>query len=127
MPSIFFSPAQTQSLQPQAYSIATLLNGTTKAIPLPGIAFEPRRSSLAHFLQANPQAAAEIISHIDDADDTFSFNLSQARAKEIKNKLILKNIDPDRIILSPYGNSLTKRGQASESISILFHDTHSTH
>ena len=115
-----------------------MLNGTTKAIPLPGIAFEPRRSSLtpnsdididglAHFLQANPQAAAEIISHIDDADDTFSFNLSQARAKEIKNKLILKNIDPDRIILSPYGNSLTKRGQASESISILFHDTHSTH
>ncbi len=136
LPAQPFVPSTTADLQPQVYDLPTILSlsDDNNTLILNGIAFEDNRSALytyshieiqhlAQFLNSNPNTTVEIIIHVDGNDDTFCYNLSQSRAEEVKKQLVLNSINPDRVILSPYGNSLTKRGQATTSISIMMHKT----
>ena len=132
IPSIVFSPKQTTKIQPATYDIYALqsLADENQPLILNGVVFEPNRATLkssalieiknlASFLKTKPDVAVEILSHVDGNDDSFCFNLSQSRAMEIKKLLTADGIDPDRVITSPYGNSMTKRNQADESTAII--------
>ena len=77
---------------------------------------------LADFLQRNSALAVEFLIHVDGTDDTSCFKRSQAQGKEIKNRLISKGIEADRVAISGFGNSQTKRGTASSGVTVYFRE-----
>lgn len=122
LPAIAFSPAVSSTLQPRAYDKGELnaMARSGAVLPLPGIVFEKNRyqlktsamTELAHlaaFLGSHPYLTVEIVVNVEGSDDTFCYNLSQSRASQLKRQLSDRGVDPDRIVLSPYGNSLAKR------------------
>lgn len=133
-PSMVFTPDTCKSLVPSPFTETSLLALTDagQPLPLPALMFEPNRSTptlsatmeadnLAHYMTRHQNLAVELISHLGGNDDTFCYNLSLSRAQEIKKRLILKGVEPDRIIVSAYGNSMVKRGKARSSLSIMMH------
>ena len=135
VPGISFKPSQNALLQPVAYEAATLLSMSEKdeILPLPAIIFEANHSNLlittkeelnhlANFLRINPTLSVEFIIHVEGNDDVMCFHLSQERGQAIKNYLVLKGINTDRIAISAYGNSMTKQGKAVTSTSIMIHE-----
>lgn len=133
IPGIVFIPSSSRIIIPKAYTADTLLSMSRRgaSLPMHALLFENNRPSLlsisateiehlADFLKKNPSLSVEIIVHIEGSDDTFCYNLSNDRGNEIKRQLTLHGIEADRIIVSPYGNSITKRGLAKTSTALLF-------
>ncbi len=129
IPGLIFTPSTLHSkhytLNPQVYGIEDFEK--SNGIRLDGIIFDTKRSQmatcseieiahLAAFMKSHPELSIEVEVHVDGEDDTFCFNLSQARGQEIKKALISKGIDPDRIAVSGYGNSKTKRQTATNGV-----------
>lgn len=130
IPAVLFSPSNDKELSPEVYDPSALTK-LSQPLALPGISFDERKSTLktyseteidhlAQFLRSHSSLNIELVIHVDGSDDTFCFNLSQARGREIKRRLSDKGVDADRITVSAYGNSMTKRGEAQTSVSILF-------
>ena len=135
MPGIRFTPGKTQQIEPVAYEAAQLLELTAsdKPMALPCIDFADDGSTLtpyalaeidhlADFLQRNSALAVEFLIHVDGTDDASCFKRSQAQGKEIKNRLISKGIEADRVAISGFGNSQTKRGTASSGVTVYFRE-----
>jgi len=133
-PSMRFRAGETGVLTPTFYDESGLLKMSSggAVLWLEGMIFENKRATLselstaeiehlAKFVEQNEDIYIELVSHYDGSDDGFSFNLSEARAQEIKKRLTAKGIDPDRIAISAYGNSRTKLGEARTSIGIMVH------
>ena len=129
IPAMSFTPSQSKKVTPQAYSAAALLQMADKgeALSLIGLIFAEGGSSvvpcssieldhLADFLNRNQGIGAELSCHVEGSDDTYCYNLSQQRAMTVKQELVSRGVDPDRIVTSPYGNSQTKSGLAKTSI-----------
>ena len=134
LPAIIFVPTARYKLDPVAYDRNTLLDMAkeNKSLRLPAMLFEKNSAAmlpsavietahLANLLTKYQNTSLEIIVHVDGIDDTFCYNLSQARGQEIKNMLVSKGINPDRIAVSPYGNSKTKHTQAKSSVAVMLH------
>lgn len=133
MPGILFTPQKLAQLTPHSFTAEQLLEkeSSEQPIALPCISFEQNKSTLlpfsvtevthlGDFLNRNPQLAIEIIVHVSGDSDAICFELSHARGQEIKKLLTTSGIAPDRIAVSGYGNSLTKKGAASSSVQIHF-------
>jgi outer membrane protein OmpA-like peptidoglycan-associated protein len=61
---------------------------------------------LYNFLKDNPEIKVEISGHTDNVGtDEYNMNLSQARANTVKEYLVGKGIDSERIISKGYGKS----------------------
>ena len=52
------------------------------------------------------------------SDDTACYNLSQSRGQQLKTLLADRGIEPDRITVSPYGNSLAKQDSSVPPVSV---------
>ncbi len=135
MPGILFTPQKNAQITPLTYSSQQLLDNSASGQPLslPCIGFEKDKatllpfahtevSHLADFLKRNPKLAVELIVHVSGDSDATCFELSHARGQEIKKVLVTSGISPDRIAVSGYGNSLTKKGSATTSVQILFRE-----
>ena len=135
MPGIQFSPGKIQQLTPTAYEARQLIEMTAsgQALPLPCIVFESGTEALtpisnteiAHlsdFLKRHPSLSVEFDVHVDGDDDAKCFNLSHARGQEIKKALVYSGIEEGRVIISGYGNSLTKQHKATTSVAVRFRE-----
>lgn len=133
IPAVPFSPSNNTAVTPVAYDETNLLalSGQDKPLVLHGIIFENNKEhlvscskmeldQLADFLRRHPKLVVELSIHVGGIDDTFCYNLSQSRGTEVKRHLVIRGVDSDRIVVSPYGNSMTKKGQAQTSISAKF-------
>ena len=132
VPAVLFNPSKTTVLSPKAYDCQSELSGATnddRPVLLSGILFEDKKVALkrcadkeiehlAAFLNTCRDINVEIIVHVDGDNDTFCFNLSHSRGQEIKKALIARGVDADRVAVSGYGNSETKRGAAQTSVSV---------
>ena len=144
IPALIFSPSQNPNPAPQILSAATLLDmaDQDKPLILNGILFVDNSASLepcsakeidhlADFLMRNPNVGAEIACHVgadrilrsdnNESLDATSFKLSHDRADRVKQELVNRGIHPDRIATSPFGNSQTKAGLATECLTLTLH------
>ena len=63
-------------------------------------------NKLYHLMVDNPEIEIELSSHTDArAGDRYNMDLSQRRAESATNYLIIKGIDPNRIVARGYGES----------------------
>ena len=133
IPAILFTPATTKTISPKAYKNKELplMGNDGNMLPLPGIAFDDKKATLSKsskieidhlftFLNSNSYMQLEIIVHVAGDNDTFCYNLSQARGSELKKQLTDRGINADRIVVSAYGNSEAKQGKANTSVNIKF-------
>lgn len=133
LPGMLFVPTSRRVLDPIGYDVSALtsMSKEGQALLIPSFIFENNRAvplqstiveakHLANFLNNNPKLTLEINSHVEGSDDEFCYNLSQDRAQEIKRLLTTQGVNPDRITISPYGNSITKRGYVKSSTTLLF-------
>lgn len=134
IPGLLFSPAVNSHVTPTVYEEYDLLDLTlagSDGVPLPAIMFENDRSQLcsfsqvelnhlADFLLRNNDLSIEVTVNVKGDDDTFCFNMSQARGQEIKKALINRGVEADRIAFSGFGNSKTKRNTSIAQVSVKF-------
>jgi len=131
IPAIEFTPSATNTLTPRAYEESELnsMAASGQQLPLPGIAFEnnsdklKKNSSieidhLAQFLTSYNYLNIEIILNVSGYNDTQCYNLSLQRGRQIKQQLTDRAIDPDRITVSPYGNSNTKQDNTAPPVAV---------
>ena len=132
VPAMLFTPAHSTEVVPTAYDERTIVAAATAEHPITLHALQFKAGSselydyaideidhLSDFLQSHPDLYAEFVIHVDGNDDMFCFNLSQSLGNELRNLLTNKGINPDRIVISAYGNSITKRHQTTTSVSLI--------
>ena len=131
IPAQPFVPASQSSLSPRIYD-ETELNDIARrgqSIAMPGILFENKQerlksssmieiTHLGQFLASHPYLYIEIIINVAGSDDTACYNLSQSRGQQLKTLLADRGIEPDRITVSPYGNSLAKQDSSVPPVSV---------
>lgn len=135
IPGIVFTPSAKPSIHPAAYDESSLLNLAKQGSVIPlstlsqGIAdalANPMALSemdhLATFLKQHPSLVVELVIHTAGNNDRQCFTESQQQGQTIKKYLISKGIQSDNIIVSAYGNSMTKQGKATPSVGLLFHE-----
>lgn len=131
IPAQLFTPSASDQLTPHAYEKSELNNMSRngKPLPLPGIIFENNKDQLkassltevdhlAQFLTSHQYLNIEIIINVAGSNDTFCYNLSQARGQQLKQQLANRGIDADRIVVSPYGNSIAKKDSSAAPVSV---------
>ncbi|MCR4829765.1 MAG: OmpA family protein [Bacteroidales bacterium] len=134
IPGIKFRPSQNKRLTPAVYTEDALLSlaAENRVLPMPVVQFKGQGSDLqtatkkeleqlADFLSRHPNLTVELVVSVDGTKDAACFKLSQERGKSIKKQLISNGIDADRIAVSAYGNSLTKRNKAVVPLALLFY------
>lgn len=134
IPALIFCPAQNPNPTPQIFSVADLLDlaDENKPLMLRGILFADQSASLepcsameidhlADLLRRNLNVGAEIICHVEGSGDTESFKLSHDRSDRVKQELVNRGIHPDRIAISPFGNSQIKAGLAKDGLLLTIH------
>lgn len=130
VPSASFVAAPGKEVVLQAYDVESLLGRNGEELALPAVLFEGSSSDLcssaryeldhlADFLTAHPGVRVEMTVDVEGVDDTFCFNLSRSRGVEVKNYLVFKGIEPERIAVSAYGNSRVKKAVKQAGVCLL--------
>lgn len=71
---------------------------------------------LAAFLRSNPDLKIELGGHTDDTgEEAYNQNLSFKRAQSVKNYLIAKGINSERMVVKGYGSSVPESSNDTES------------
>ena len=126
VPGVIFDPSSATETALKSYDADAL---AATQLALPALQFEENQStlngiavkelnSLADFLESEPRLNVEIVVHVAGGDDAQCFVLSQERGMTIKNHLTSKGIDKDRIAVSAYGNSITKKGATTTMVAL---------
>ena len=96
---------QTLSLSPihaKRFVLKNLFFATNKTKILP--TSEPALQELYGLLHDNPNIRIHIIGHTDDVGkDEYNQTLSEGRAASVKKEMVVRGIDPKRIITSGRG------------------------
>lgn len=134
IPGSLFSTSSDITLKPVAYTADSLvlLSASSIELPLPAIVFDSNSAviktsslyelgHLANFLQRNPSTSIELVVDVDGSDDIACFDLSQRRGQATRDALVSNGINADRIIISAYGNSRSKRNGNISSVSMMLH------